>query len=539
MPLDKSSPAYHEFCDTALAILGNDVCKDWLAEIFAGADSDLNRAINHVLDTPDDKIKRRAAKPASVKVVKSGNSTPNFADYVNTDSESDDDDYLVETKKKPAGMVGIMQQQQPGFSSPQQPVFIMSPHSSASPAVPHPSNARHTALYQQQAQTQIQMQNIEKKIDNLSAFGKKLELLSQDLADKEKQANEVVSYDVNGQSRGRYSNAILQIGGKQDLIQAQIMQQQQMLQNMRNIIMLHTGELLKLENSSSNSNTNDNNAEEWWVIDEEEASKSNNPFALEMASKSKSEEIEEETAFSKNLLAHVHLTNTYVDLPSPMAMNLNQQSPNNNIMLQQQQQGNNMGQQQINNNISNMNENNNTMGNRNVMPNSNNMNIMPNNNNYNNNNNNLVSNNNHQMMQNSNNMNNNLNMNNSSSSSSKSNISLQQIGNPNMSNMNNSLQQLQQNNINDIKMNNTSSDNNMLSLQTYNNVNNGTTMGMNTAMGVPLPLGSSSDLLPSKSKVSPLNNYHQTHKLHQLRHLQAMAGMQHRQQMQNNMRMCF
>ena len=38
-----------------------EVDRAWLQEIWSGADCDLNRAINHVIDTPEHKVKR--AKP--------------------------------------------------------------------------------------------------------------------------------------------------------------------------------------------------------------------------------------------------------------------------------------------------------------------------------------------------------------------------------------------------------------------------------------------------------------------------------------------
>ena len=60
MVTDKTSAAFLEFQASAHAIGGNDLDDDWLAEIFNGADGDMNRAINHVLDTPDDKMVRKA-----------------------------------------------------------------------------------------------------------------------------------------------------------------------------------------------------------------------------------------------------------------------------------------------------------------------------------------------------------------------------------------------------------------------------------------------------------------------------------------------
>lgn len=54
----KRDAAFESFVGTAQAMLGNDLSEDWLFEIWVGADADANRALNHVLDSPDDKVKR-------------------------------------------------------------------------------------------------------------------------------------------------------------------------------------------------------------------------------------------------------------------------------------------------------------------------------------------------------------------------------------------------------------------------------------------------------------------------------------------------
>ena len=43
---------------TSQSMLGSDLSRDWLFEIWVGADADANRALNHVLDSPEDKIRR-------------------------------------------------------------------------------------------------------------------------------------------------------------------------------------------------------------------------------------------------------------------------------------------------------------------------------------------------------------------------------------------------------------------------------------------------------------------------------------------------
>ena len=54
----KRDAAFDAFVSTAQAMLGSDLSNDWLFEIWVGADADANRALNHVLDSPEDKIKR-------------------------------------------------------------------------------------------------------------------------------------------------------------------------------------------------------------------------------------------------------------------------------------------------------------------------------------------------------------------------------------------------------------------------------------------------------------------------------------------------
>ena len=73
---------YDQFVSQACAILGNDIDREWLSEMWQGADSDLNRALNHVIDTPPNKIRRgggggaAAKKSAAVGVGGSSGSSP-------------------------------------------------------------------------------------------------------------------------------------------------------------------------------------------------------------------------------------------------------------------------------------------------------------------------------------------------------------------------------------------------------------------------------------------------------------------------------
>lgn len=54
----KQDAAFDSFVSTAQSMLGSDLSRDWLFEIWVGADADANRALNHVLDSPEDKVKR-------------------------------------------------------------------------------------------------------------------------------------------------------------------------------------------------------------------------------------------------------------------------------------------------------------------------------------------------------------------------------------------------------------------------------------------------------------------------------------------------
>ena len=62
----KQDAAFDAFVATAQSMLGSDLSRDWLFEIWVGADADANRALNHALDSPEDKIRRNGgnSKPA-------------------------------------------------------------------------------------------------------------------------------------------------------------------------------------------------------------------------------------------------------------------------------------------------------------------------------------------------------------------------------------------------------------------------------------------------------------------------------------------
>ena len=50
--------SFEEFVSSAQALKGNDVSRAWLREVWDGADGDVNRASNHLIDTPEEKVRR-------------------------------------------------------------------------------------------------------------------------------------------------------------------------------------------------------------------------------------------------------------------------------------------------------------------------------------------------------------------------------------------------------------------------------------------------------------------------------------------------
>jgi hypothetical protein len=76
----REDESFESFVTQARALLGPDVAKNWLLEIWSGADGDLNRALNHVLDSPDEKIRRgnAASKPAKPARLVSADFEPTF-----------------------------------------------------------------------------------------------------------------------------------------------------------------------------------------------------------------------------------------------------------------------------------------------------------------------------------------------------------------------------------------------------------------------------------------------------------------------------
>lgn len=62
MALAQESPQFREFCQSAQSLKGGpEIDKNFLLEVWTGADCDLNRALNHILDTDDSKVRRAGA----------------------------------------------------------------------------------------------------------------------------------------------------------------------------------------------------------------------------------------------------------------------------------------------------------------------------------------------------------------------------------------------------------------------------------------------------------------------------------------------
>ena len=67
MSLASKSPEFQAWAAQANAVRGGDpLDEEWLLELWTGADGDANRALNFVLDTPEDKV-RRAGKGGKKK----------------------------------------------------------------------------------------------------------------------------------------------------------------------------------------------------------------------------------------------------------------------------------------------------------------------------------------------------------------------------------------------------------------------------------------------------------------------------------------
>ena len=66
----KQDAAFDAFVASAQSMLGSDLSRDWLFEIWVGADADANRALNHALDSPEDKIKRNGGGGKTTSDVK-------------------------------------------------------------------------------------------------------------------------------------------------------------------------------------------------------------------------------------------------------------------------------------------------------------------------------------------------------------------------------------------------------------------------------------------------------------------------------------
>ena len=126
----KRDGAFNAFVSQAQAIMGADLSEDWLFEIWQGADADPNRALNHVLDTPEDKMKRGGGGKASrnePKTPKKSSSRPRESKPAPATPATtwDDDDYQTAPTPPPQQHYA-----QPGPPPPQQqPQYQQPPQS--------------------------------------------------------------------------------------------------------------------------------------------------------------------------------------------------------------------------------------------------------------------------------------------------------------------------------------------------------------------------------------------------------------------------
>jgi hypothetical protein len=173
----KRDAAFESFVSTAQSMLGNDLSEDWLFEIWVGADADANRALNHVLDSPEDKIRRsgggghksssEAKTPKKSKPPRESKPAP----ATPATTWGDDDDYVPPQRAQPpqqhyappppAPQQQPPQQQYPGY--PQQPGY--GPQPGYQPTQPMPYGSQLSGFAPQpmgypQSQPGMSMQNM-------------------------------------------------------------------------------------------------------------------------------------------------------------------------------------------------------------------------------------------------------------------------------------------------------------------------------------------------------------------------------------------
>lgn len=152
----KRDGAFNAFVSQAQAIMGADLSEDWLFEIWQGADADANRALNHVLDTPEEKIKRGGGGKQSrsePKTPKKSSSRPRESKPAPPTPATtwDDDDYQAppspppQQHHAPPPAQHPPQYQQPAPGMPQQPQSMPypqpqpMPYPSMYPGMPQPT----------------------------------------------------------------------------------------------------------------------------------------------------------------------------------------------------------------------------------------------------------------------------------------------------------------------------------------------------------------------------------------------------------------
>ena len=79
----KEDKAFENFVNQAQAMIGSDASREWLLEVWSGADGDMNRALNHALDTPPERMRKEGQKKKPSRPSKGGFDEDPFASVTN------------------------------------------------------------------------------------------------------------------------------------------------------------------------------------------------------------------------------------------------------------------------------------------------------------------------------------------------------------------------------------------------------------------------------------------------------------------------
>ena len=114
--MDYDSPAFQDFVRQAREFLQVDADRSWLQEVWLGADADVNRAINHIMDTPPEKVRKSGqgvfSQPSSPSKDTKKKKSSKSKNYHGSDVEGYGDEKAVRKAKRAAKRAAAQQQQQ-------------------------------------------------------------------------------------------------------------------------------------------------------------------------------------------------------------------------------------------------------------------------------------------------------------------------------------------------------------------------------------------------------------------------------------------